>query len=103
MSARIKVIQTQIEADTGRLFQLANIVKLAAFAAESRRALEGYSRVLGHFPDADTAVSNTVSHCSQWQEQEDVLGEVLTDVGHQIEALIDDIERQVMALKGGAQ
>ena len=103
MNANIKEIQTQIDLDASHLMQLNNIVKLAAFAAESRRALVDYSWVLKLHPETEASIHEMVKQSSQWAEQEDVLAEVLTDTANKIEALANRFERHSMAMKGGAQ
>jgi hypothetical protein len=63
-----------------QLFHLANVVKLAGFACESRRILEG----LGS-PDIQAADDlECVSHSMQWIEHDDVTGDVLREAGKQL-------------------
>lgn len=89
--ALIDAMRDASNADSLALYRLANITKLAAFACESRRVLEGVENALVYDKEVRAAISQRVSAWSTWTEMEDVTGEVLQGVARQMEALNDVI------------
>lgn len=68
-----------------KLFQLTEIVKLAAFAAEARRTLSRIQEVSDCHPDFKQTMADHVSAMGDWAEREDVAGSVLSYVAEQLE------------------
>lgn len=74
-----------------RLFELQHMVKLAAFACESRRVLTEINAVAGYLPDLDGRLSDNVSGRNQWMLHDDAAPQVLEYVAGQLELLAEDV------------
>ncbi len=76
------------------LRRLADIVKLASFAAEARRVLSAIDGASGDEGSTlHKEIAKWVSQSGQWNELEDTTSLVLTDVGDQLEALAEMADR----------
>ena len=88
-----------------RLFHLSKIAHLAAFAAESRRVLEGIEDATRFRPEIREAISAGVSDSEYWTDLEDTSGEVLSNLAHELEKINIDLTDTVYGLalvsKGG--
>jgi hypothetical protein len=70
-----------------RMYHLSELVKLAAFAVEARRVLEGIHDVLPYYSDAERSVSDQVARAAQWIEMEDVASTMLTYAAREMDKL----------------
>ena len=86
--------------DSNKLYKLANIVKLAAFASEARRTLEGIDDALTYHKDAKETIHQNVQGCRTWAEMEDVTGDVLQEVARRLESLSEAISERTFHLDG---
>ena len=88
---------SDLQASIGaQLIEVNEIVKLCAFAAEARRILNGINIAIELDNDLDYELRN-VDALNEWIEHEDNVGRVLKIVGHQIHAIIDQVEQQAGA------
>lgn len=89
-----------------KLYHLIGTVKLAAFAAEARRALNAIESIASTNPAISQRIQDSVTAFSGWSEIEDNLGEVLQNVASQLEDVSCDFSETVYDLarakKGGA-
>lgn len=74
-----------------RLFELQHMVKLAAFACESRRILTEIDAAAGYLPDLNERLSGHVSGRNQWTLHDDAAPQVLEYVAGQLELLAEDV------------
>ena len=88
----MQAMNKAVEADSLALCHINNVVKLAAFACEARRAIQGINEALRYQDDARGIISDAVPAFNNWREFEDVAGDVLQQVSNQIEALARLIE-----------
>ena len=95
----LKAAHDAASADGAVLHRLSNVVRLAAFACEAQRTLEGIESVLTHQPKAKKAVSKQVRASASWSEIDDVTGEVLLDVAEQLAALNESISGRPFELQ----
>ncbi|MEO6320112.1 MAG: hypothetical protein ABIR56_05580 [Polaromonas sp.] len=104
MMAIERVAIDAAETDSLALYKLTNVIKLAAFACETRRTLEGINNALTHDKEARAAISKNVNAWRTWTEMDDVTGEVLQDVAMQLDALNAVMSQRPFELKslGGA-
>lgn len=70
-----------------QLYRLAQVVRLAAFATEAQRCLEAYSASVKLYPDCERHLEQTTTASSNWTCHEVNIGDILTDVAHQIEQI----------------
>lgn len=66
---------------------LAQVVKLAAFAAEARRTLTGIEDALTHRPKVRDDLRNHVFQMAAWSEMHDPTGDALTYVAGEMEVI----------------
>ena len=99
MMAIERVASDAADTDSLALYKLTNLVKLAAFACEARRTLEGIDGALTYQPKAKEAISQQVSYSNNWSEFEDVTAHVLQDVALQMEALNEAISNRPFELQ----
>ena len=93
----------QAEALSHKLDGLCEIVKLAAFAGEARRALKGIQRVLRGYPGAAEDIIASIDTANEWMTFEDNTSSVLKSVA---QALQECNQRNVQAaydLEGAIQ
>ncbi len=95
--ALFKAVHEAGEADSLALHHINNVVRLAAFACEARRTLQGIEEVLRYEPTAQKAVADTVPASRNWTQFDDVVGDVLQQASTQIEALAEAICRRSFA------
>jgi hypothetical protein len=76
---------TKADALSLTLHNLTEIVRLAAFAAESRRTLEGIKNAMHFRPEMQEVIDGAVPYASNWLEMEDTTGEVLRYTADQLE------------------
>ncbi|WP_394788773.1 hypothetical protein [Rhodoferax sp.] len=74
-----------------RLFELQHIVKLAAFACESRRILTEIDAAAGYLPTLEEQLSVHTSGRNQWALHDDAAPQVLEYVAQQLELLAEDV------------
>ena len=99
-----EAVNSDAFSDSTKLHRLTAIVKLAAFASEARRTLEGIDSVLSSHPKTFEAIRTSLSGPSNWVDMDDVVSDVLRDVGNRLDDLSNVIgnrpfERQTL---GGA-
>ncbi len=97
--ALIEALREAADADGMALYHLTNIIKLAAFACESRRALEGITFVLREHPVADNDVKNTIPAVHEWDTMHAAAGEVLQHVATQMKELNEVIGKRSRELE----
>lgn len=97
--AMLRAAHDAASADGAVLHRLSNIVKMAAFACEARRTLEGIEGVLTYQPKAKEAVDKQLRANNNWAEIADVTGEVLLDVAEQLAALNESISGRPFELQ----
>lgn len=68
-----------------KLFQITEIVKLAAFAAESRRVLEGIRNVAHYRPEMQKVIEDSSKCPNTWTEMDDSTGNVLDYIARELE------------------
>lgn len=89
-----------------QMYHLIGIVKLAAFAAEARRTLEGIRELADYRPEIKQAIADHVSAMADWRERDDNSGEMLEYVARQLEEVNGEFTETVHGLawakKGGA-
>lgn len=85
-----------------KLSNLTEIVKLAAFASEARRTLEGIDAMMKYSPEIRVAVSANVATPGNWKALEDASSNVLSHVARQLESINDDFTRTVYDLANAA-
>lgn len=98
---------THADALSMKLYNLTEIVKLAAFAAEARRTLTGIESVMHYRPEMREAITTSVPASSNWNDLPDNTGDVLHYVAGQMDDMQDDLLKGVYDLaraakKGGA-
>lgn len=74
------------------VLHLANVVQLAAFAAEAKRTLDGIGHAAKVFPEVDRGIRTCVTAPGNWSCFEAPISSVLSEVSRQLEKLADDIE-----------
>ena len=99
-TARTQALQPSAAVDTARfdaisltLCNITEIVKLAAFAAETRRTLEGIRNALHYREEMQEVIRGSVTNSSNWTEMEDPSGNVLDYVAVQLEQINDDLNK----------
>lgn len=89
-----------------QMYNLIGIIKLAAFAAEAGRTLDGIRDVTDYRVDVKQAIADSVSAMGDWRERDDNAGEVLDYVARQLEEVRSEFAETVHGLarakKGGA-
>jgi hypothetical protein len=85
-----------------KLNNLTEIVKLAAFASEARRTLEGIDSIMKHSPEMRAVVNASVDTSSNWKAMEDVTGNVLSYVAQELDAVNRDFTQTVYDLANAA-
>jgi hypothetical protein len=88
-----------------KLYNLTEIVKLAAFAAEARRTLTGIESVMHYRPEMREAITTSVSASSNWSDLPDNTGDVLNYVAGEMGdiqyAFLKDVHDLAQAAKKG--
>ena len=79
-----------------KLYRLAQIVRLAAFAAEAQRCLEAYNEGVARFPDCQRHISQTTTAINSWTCHEVNVSDVLTDVAHQMEQIGQHLDMRMV-------
>jgi hypothetical protein len=87
VKAVIEAAKDTANNDSLALYQLTNIVKMAAFACEARRVLTG----IYDSKETREQIKDCAPFMNSWHEFDDVTGEVLQDVAQQLEKLGDVI------------
>lgn len=67
------------------LFNLTEIVKLAAFAAESRRVLNDITNSAAHLPEIAKFIENSSECAYTWEDMSDSTGNVLGYISMQLD------------------
>lgn len=75
------------------LYNLTEIVKLAAFAAEARRTLTGIDDTLHYREEMKEVIRDSVLNSAQWAEMEDNTGGVLDYVARQLHQVNGDFNK----------
>ena len=96
--AVIEAAHQSSTADSLALYRLTNIIKLAAFAAESRRVLSGIDDALTYEPKAKEVLHNAINARMSWVDFDDVTGDVLQDVAMQLDMLNDAMSNRPFEL-----
>ena len=99
MRAIERVASDAADTDSLALYKLANLVKLAAFACEARRILEGVHDALELQPKAKEFIAERVQYRNNWVEFDDVAGHVLQDVAMQLDALSEAVGNRPFELQ----
>lgn len=73
-----------------KLYQLTEIVKLAAFSAEARRTLEGIENAKAFHPGMEKAIAGAVQSANNWLEMEDATGNVLVYIARELAEINDE-------------
>jgi hypothetical protein len=79
-----------------------NVLKLARFAAEARRTLQGIEDLGRQNPEVASAIGESVEAPREWQVCEDVLGQVLGHTAHQLQTMQDELESAIGAMHRSA-
>lgn len=91
---------------TSQLYELHNLLRLCAFAAEARRTLREISlcEEVGIIPkDVQHKLSDSIYARGNWRELPDYLGPVLNDMAERVEALADqEASKHLPQGQGGA-
>lgn len=69
-----------------KLYHLAQIVRMAAFAAEARRTLEGIGDAMMHRPEMRETLNDAVPAMGNWNELPDPTSEVLGYIASEMDA-----------------
>jgi|GEM_PF-6787433 len=89
-----------------KLYNLTEIVKLAAFASESKRVLEGIRNASEYRPEMQKAIRDNVTAWNNWSEMDDATSSVLAYAVIEMEAVNDQYLETVYdvanVLKNGA-
>ena len=91
IDAAINTVNDLVETLSGKLSNLGEITKLAAFAAETKRTLELYSDQAVYFPEFTNHLKECKEAENNWTCFEDSSSEVLKEVARQIEVCISDL------------
>jgi|GEM_PF-4683200 hypothetical protein len=81
---------------------MTNIVKLAQFATEARRTLQGINDLGRIKPEVEAANSRHVEASHEWEMCPDVVGQVLGYAITRLERAEDELERARMAMTESA-
>lgn len=81
-----------------KLFNITEIVKLAAFAAEARRILEEIENVVQFRPEMKEVISDGITESANWLEMEDASSHVLSYVARELEKINTEFTETVYAL-----
>ena len=81
-----------------KLLRITQIVKLAAFASESRRALESIERTAEHWPDMRKAIIDGCEGSATWTVLDDVCGSVLDYIAEELQELNGEFTETVHGL-----
>ncbi|MDO8774295.1 MAG: hypothetical protein Q7K57_37395 [Burkholderiaceae bacterium] len=84
-----------------KLFNLTEIVKLASFAAEARRVLEGIKAGTAYNPDMQKVIDNCSACPHTWMEMDDSTGNVLDFIGRELGAINIGFTEAVYDLANG--
>jgi hypothetical protein len=88
----MKSIDADLEVSIiSKLFDIHEITKLCAFAAEARRALNDISVANEVDSRIGALLDDTVTSRNQWIEHEDNLSVVLKHLGHQLDGVINQV------------
>ena len=90
---RAVVNTTRFDEISLTLYNITEIVKLAAFAAEARRTLEGIRNALHYREEMQEVIRDSVLNSAQWSEMEDSAGDVLDYVARQLHQVNDDFNK----------
>lgn len=94
----MQIVMALADDANASLWQLMNVVKLAAFACEARRVLA----TLDAHCDIDTAMSERLKSAIPahlgWTTHDDVTGDVLRSVAAQLEGLAEAGDRRVSTM-----
>lgn len=74
-----------------RMYHLQNVVHLASFAAETRRALEGIENAMHFRPEMQQAIGEHVKCVNSWMDRKDVAGDVLEWVAMQMDEVNNEM------------
>ena len=80
------------------LYQLTEIVKLAAFSAEARRTLKGIDNAKSYRPEMEKVIEDAVTASNNWLQMEDATGNVLAYVARQLDEVNGDFTQNVYDL-----
>ncbi|MDO8713777.1 MAG: hypothetical protein Q7K13_04775 [Polynucleobacter sp.] len=81
-----------------KLYNLIKAVKLAAFAADMRRTLEGIDDATHFRPEMREIINEAAPYSRNWLEMEDPTSEVLLDLASQIETINSEFTETVYDL-----
>ncbi len=86
-----------------KLHNITEIVKLAAFAAESRRVLEGIENMCAYLPDVKTYVKNSSEGANTWLDMPDATGTVLQYLAKELETINEGFSKTVSDMAQGRE
>lgn len=93
MATKKQTVSDRLEDFSGRLNSLNQVIELCAFAAEARRTLDDIQMLETVSPDFEKIMEKHIDARAEWSTHDDVLGLVLKDVAHQINALNEQLVR----------
>jgi hypothetical protein len=96
----IAKLSQQIDVQAQEVYRLAQVVKLAAFAAEARRTLEAIGNACLLDRQLADELAQHVDAVNNWSTFDDVSGEVLRGLGSSLERIAGDADRMAMGLRG---
>jgi 2-C-methyl-D-erythritol 4-phosphate cytidylyltransferase len=91
------------EALFDKLYNLAEIVKLAAFAVEARRTLTAIHDTTTYRPEMRGVITNNVPNSLNWSEMTDNAGDVLNYAGGEIDKVSVEFTDTVYSLARAAK
>lgn len=82
-----------------KLYNLAELTKLAAFASEARRTLTAISDLAKILPEVGDNIKQCVPSPRAWSERHDNTGEVLFYIADELQSVRDALDTTLSALK----
>ncbi|NBD19522.1 hypothetical protein GTZ97_02385 [Aquabacterium fontiphilum] len=98
--ADIAKLSQQIDAQAQEVYRLAQVVKLAAFAAEARRTLVAIGNACVLDPQLADELAQYVDAVNNWGTFDDVSGEVLRALGSSLERIAEKADGMAMQMNG---
>jgi hypothetical protein len=84
-----------------KIYKASQVIKLAAFATESRRILRELESFLHFRPELKGEITEAVSHFHQWTMLDDVTSEALQNAERDIATATEEMLELVYKLEGG--
>lgn len=96
-------LRNQVDEFSLRLYHLANVAKLAAFACEARRTLEGVADAVHFREEMREKLFEAIPCANNWREMEDVSGAVLQELARGLEAMQDSMSSAAAGSPGSTR